>query len=125
MTPFWVIHHYHLVIQFKPPKTPSNLRLVILADATVSGMDETHWLLRETLLEAQVRQSKYTGSKDVTCEARSKVLLSTRHFQITRLSQKLDYKRTGPYTVSKMINQNAYKLDSLKTIRNHKVFHMS
>ena len=37
----------------------------------------------------------------------------------------LDYKRTGPYTVRKIIDQNAYKLDLPSTMRNHNVFHVS
>ena len=125
MTPFWANYHYHPPMQFKPPKAPSNLRSEILADATVSGMEETHRLLRESLLEAQVWQSKYAGGKDVTFEVGNKVWLSTRHFRTTRPSKKLDYKRTGPYTVSKIINKNAYKLDLPKTMRNHNVFHVS
>jgi len=32
---------------------------------------------------------------------------------------------TGPYTVSMVINRNAYKLDLPKTIRNNNVFHLS
>jgi len=40
-------------------------------------------------------------------------------------SKKLDYKRAGPYTVYKVINRNAYKLDLPKTMRNHNVFHVS
>jgi len=36
----------------------------------------------------------------------------------------LDYKRTGPYTVSKMINKNAYKLDLPNTMQNQNVFHV-
>jgi len=33
--------------------------------------------------------------------------------------------RAGPYTVCKIVNQNAYKLDLPKTMRNHNVFHVS
>jgi len=43
----------------------------------------------------------------------------------SRPSKKLDFKRTGPYTVSKIINKNAYKLDLQSTMRNHNVFHVS
>jgi hypothetical protein len=68
-----------------------------MADAMVSGMEETHRLLRERLLEAQVRKSIYYGGQDVTFEVRNKVWLSTQHFRMTRPSKKLDYKRTGPY----------------------------
>jgi len=125
MTPFWANYHYHPPMQFKPPKAPSNTRSEILADATVSGMEETHRPLQGSLLEAQARQSKYTGGKDVSFEVRNKVWLSTRHFRTTRPSKKLDDKRTGPYTVSKIINKNTYKLDPPKTMRNHNVFHVS
>jgi len=44
---------------------------------------------------------------------------------MTRPSKKLGYKRTGPYTVTKIINKNAYKLDLPKTWQNHNVFHVS
>ena len=44
---------------------------------------------------------------------------------MTRPSKTLDYKRTGPYMVSKIINKAAYKLDLPKTMRNHNVFHVS
>jgi len=122
MTPFWANQHYHLPMQFKPPKAPSNLRLEILVDPTAAGIKETHRLLWDTLLDARVQQSKYPGGKDVTFGVGNKVWLSTWHFQSTRLSQKLDYKCTGRNMVSKVINTNAYELDLPKTIRNHNVF---
>jgi hypothetical protein len=53
------------------------------------------------------------------------VWLSTKHFRTTSPSKKLDYKRAGLYTVSKSINQNAYKLNLPKTMRNDNVFHVS
>lgn len=54
-----------------------------------------------------------------------KVWLSTKHIKTTRTSKKLDYKRIGPYQVSKVINRNAYKLDLPATLRIHNVFHIS
>jgi len=44
---------------------------------------------------------------------------------MTRLSKKLDYKRTGRYTESMVSDKNAYKLDLPYTIRKHNVFHLS
>jgi len=44
---------------------------------------------------------------------------------MTRPSKKLDSKQTGPYTVSNVINKNAYKLDLPYTIWKHNVFHVS
>jgi hypothetical protein len=104
MTPFWANYHYHPPMQFNPPKAPSNMRSEIVAHAPVSGMEEIHWFLQECLLEAQARQSIYAGGKDRDFEVGNKVWLSTRHFRTTSLSKKLDYKRTGPYTVSKIVN---------------------
>jgi hypothetical protein len=79
MMPFWANYHYHTPMQFKPLKDPSNMRSEILADATVSGIEETHRHPRESLLEAQAWQSKYAVGKEVTFEVRNKVWLSTRH----------------------------------------------
>ena len=78
MTPFWANYHYHLPMQLKPPKAPSNLRSEILVDSTVSGIEETHWLLWESLLEALVRHLQYAGGKNVTFEVGNNVWLSTQ-----------------------------------------------
>ena len=48
-------------------------------------------------------------------EAGNKVWLSTRNIKTTQPSKKLDFKRAGPHTVSKVINKNAYKLGLQKT----------
>jgi len=68
---------------------------------------------------------KYAGGNEITFKVGDRVWLSAKHFRTTRPSKKLDNKRAGPYTVSKIINQNAYKLDLTKTMRNHNVFHIS
>jgi len=125
MTPFWANYQYHPVVQFKAPKQPSSLKSQIQADTFAAGLEETHQTLRKNLQEAQARQTKYAGSKLVVFEVVDKVWLSTRHFQTTRPSKKLDYKRTGLYTVSKVINKNVYKLDLPYTIRKHNVFQVS
>jgi len=125
MTPFWANYHYHPVMQFKAPKQPSSLNSEIQAHTFAAGLDETHQTLRKNLQEAQANQTKYASGKAVVFEVGEKVWLSTRHFRTTRLSKKLDYQRTGPYTGSKVINTNAYKLDLPYMIRKHNVFHVS
>jgi len=59
----------------------------------------------------------------VTSCVGNKVLLSTRHCRTTRPLKNLEFKCTGPYTVSKIIIKNAYKLDLPKAIRYNNVFH--
>jgi hypothetical protein len=125
MTPFWGVYHRHPEMQFKGPNAPANPKSEIQADAVLDGLEETHRLLRESILDSQERQTKYAGGKEITFEVGDRVWLSTKHFRTTRPSKKLDYKRAGPYTVSKIINQNAYKLDLPQTMRNHNVFHVS
>jgi len=112
-------------MQFKAPNAPANLKSEIEADAVLEELEKIHRILRETLLQAQQRQTKYAGGKQITFEVGDQVWFSTKHFQTTRPSKKLDYNRTGPYTVSKIINKNAYKLDLPNTMRNHSVFHVS
>jgi len=79
MTPFWANYHYNPTMQFKPPKEPI-FRSRIQADTWAEGLEKTHRLLRENSEEAQARQSKYAGGKDVTFKVGEKVWLSTRHF---------------------------------------------
>jgi len=112
-------------MQFKAPKAPVNLKSDIQADAVLEGLKETHRLLQESILDAQERQAKNAGGKEITFDGGDRVWLLTKHFRTTRPSKKLDHKRAGPYTVSKIINQNAYKLDLAKTMRNHNVVHVS
>ena len=103
----------------------TNLKSETEANAFLEGLEGTHRVLREIFLEAQAKQTKYTGGMEITFEVGDRVWLSTRHFRTNKPSKKLDYTCAGPYTVSKTINKNAYKLDWPKTMRNHNMFHMS
>jgi len=111
-------------MQFKPPKDPI-CRSKVEADSWMAGVEETNRILRENIIEAQVRQTKYAGEKEMTFAVRDRVWLSTWNLKTSRPSNKQDYKRMAQYTVSKIINKNAYKLHLPSTMRNHNVFHVS
>jgi len=115
---------YHPTMQFKPPKDPS-FRSKVQADSWMAGVEETHRILWEIIIEAQERRAKYASGKEMTFAVGDKEWLSTRNLKTSRPSKKLDYKRTGPYKVSKIINKNAFKLDLPNTMRNNNVFHVS
>ena len=51
--------------------------------------------------------------------------LATHHIRTLPPSKKLDYKCTGPFKVSQVINDNAYKLDLPPTMRIYNIFHVS
>jgi hypothetical protein len=118
------MYHRNPEMQFKEPKA-SHLKSEIQADATLERLAETHRTLCENIVDAQQRQTKYAGGKVITFNNADKVWLSTKHFRTTRPSKQLDYKCTGLYTVSKVINRNAHKLDLAKTMQNHNVFQVS
>ena len=61
----------------------------------------------------------------MTFEVGDKVWLSTRHIQTMRSSKKLDYKRIGPFEISKVINRNAYRLERPHSMKIYNVFHAS
>jgi len=124
MTPFWGNYSYHPTMQFKPPKDPS-FTSQVQAHSWMTGMEETHRIFQEYIIEAQEHQTKYAREKEMTFVFGDNLWLSTRNLKTSRPSTKLDYKRTGPYTVSKIINKNTYKLDLLSSVRNHNVFHVS
>jgi len=61
----------------------------------------------------------------MTSEVGDKVWLSAKHIQTTRPSKKLDYKKLGPFKVTKVINRNAYRLELPNPMKVHNVFHVS
>jgi hypothetical protein len=124
MTLFWAMYHWNPEIHFKAP-IESHLKSESTVDATLEGLAETQRTLRENTLEVHQQPSKHAGQKDITFDMGDKVWLSTKHFRTPMPSMKLRYKHAGPYTVSKVINRNTYKLDLPKMMWNHNVFHVS
>jgi hypothetical protein len=123
-TPFYALYGMHPRMQIAPFVT-SHIRLERSADEYAAKIGEVREQLRKNILDAQERQTKYAKGKEMLFNVGDKVWLSTRHIKTARLSKKLDYKRIGPYTVSKIINKNAYKLDLPSTLCIHNVFHVS
>jgi hypothetical protein len=67
ITPFWALSHHNLQMQINAPMPPAlPLKSEVSADAVLGGLEETHRVLCENLLDAHQRQSKYAGSKDIT-----------------------------------------------------------
>ena len=54
-----------------------------------------------------------------------KVWLLRRHLKTHRPSDKLDYRRLGPFIVCKQINEVAYRLELPPSMKIHPVFHVS
>ena len=131
MTPFFANYGYHPEMQFKLPREiretrgEARVRSERAADSFAEKLREAHARLKDNLIVAQERQSRNAGGKEMKFDVGDSVWLATRHIRSTRPSKKLDYKRTGPFKVSQVINDNAYRLDLPATMRIHNVFHVS
>jgi len=74
MTPFWAMYHRNPEMQFKAPKG-SHFKLEIQADSTPKRLAESHRTFRENIVEAQQRQMKYAGGKEITFDIGDKLCL--------------------------------------------------
>jgi hypothetical protein len=125
LTPFFANYGYHPEMHFKLPSPEARFRSEKAADERL-GRLQTAWdRLRESILEAQARQTRYAGGKEMVFEVGDKVWLSAKHIQTARPSKKLDYKRLGPFKITKVINRNAYRLELPNSMKVHNVFHVS
>jgi hypothetical protein len=124
LTPFFANYRYHPEMHFKPPKD-ARFRSERAADERLGKLQAARNRLRKSILEAQERLTRYAGGKGMTFEVGDKVWLSAKHIQTARPSKKLDYKRLGPFKVTKVINRNAYRLELPYSMKVHNVFHVS
>ena len=77
---------------------------------------------------AQQTYSEYANNNRIAppiFEIDSSVWLLQRNIRTTRPSDKLDYKRLGPFKIKEKISTHAYRLDLPVTMRVHSVFHVS
>lgn len=79
-------------------------------------------------IKAVLRMSQDTESDDradVPFQVGDKVWLSAKHIRTQRPSKKLDWKRLGPYLITKQIGKVAFRLKLPKSMKVHDVFHAS
>ena len=81
--------------------------------------------LEDNLIVAQEWQLRNAGGKEMKLDVGDSVWLATRHIRSTCPCKNLDCKRTGPFMVSQVINDEAYRLDLSAKMHLHNVFHVS
>ena len=107
-------------------QTPSNPS----AEDLVETLKVIHESLRHQLISAQ---DKYKQSYDTHVKLAplfkigDLVWLSRRNITTTRLSQKQDHKRLGPFRISEVVGESksAFKLELPARMKVHPVFHVS
>ena len=94
----------------------------------ITRLTELQETLRHEIRYAQEIQSEQANkrrSPDPTLKPGDRVWLQNRNTKTTRPSKKLDYKRLGPFTISKRIGLRAYKLNLPPSMKIHPTFHIS
>ena len=84
--------------------------------------------MKARLVEAQERQkmnADKSRKQHPNISIGDKVWLLRRNLKTHRPSDKLDYRRLGPFLVDKQINEVAYRLDLPTSMKIHPVFHVS
>ena len=125
-TPFFLNYGYE-------PVTPIQLLRGNEIASTESVMAFTHrmasdWKLARENLERSVQsQSKYYDKKhkDVSFSAGDLVLLSTRNLRLKGIPAKLQKRFVGPFKITEVIGQQAYRLALPEDWSIHPVFHVS
>ena len=98
------------------------------AQDLATRLSEIHKEMKARLVEAQERQkmnADKSRKQHPNISVGDKVWLLRRNLKTRRTSDKLDYRRLGPFLVTKQVNEVAYRLDLPTSMKIHPVFHVS
>lgn len=123
VSPFFANYGYDPDLRQGPhPDTP---RAAVRADR----LHDMHRMLKDTLESVRERMGKYYDTHRLEgprLEEGDKVFLLTKNLRTKRPSRKLDYKKVGPFKISKKISTSNYELALPEGMRlRSKVFHIS
>ncbi|KAI0992280.1 hypothetical protein K3495_g15906, partial [Podosphaera aphanis] len=126
VTPFLANYGFHpkFTIDIKPsPRSPPSLD----AKSFALRMRDLHDHIRCNIRIAQDRQEQAVNSKRTPApcyRVGDLVFLSAKNIRSTRNSQKLDWRKLGPFPIKEVVSSHAYKLTLPKSMKIHPVFHV-
>ena len=123
MSPFYANYGYNptFQVELKDVKSPD-------AKERIQYIHTLHEILQHEIANAQKAFSEHADKKRLSIipfKEGDKVWLLRRNIKTTRPSEKLDYKRLGPFKVLKVISNVVYKLQLPSTIKIHLIFYIS
>ncbi len=123
-TPFFANYGHH------PRFDQFNLNISENPAATdlATRLSDIQKQMKQSLLEAQEHQktnADKSRKEHPKISIGDKVWLLRRNLKTRRPSDKLDYRRLGPFPVVKQINKVAYRLELPTSMKIHPVFHVS
>jgi hypothetical protein len=126
-TPFFANYGYH-------PTTSSTAAPPALDSSCPAAKDmndalrSLHQQLKHALADAAVTQARFYDRRIKEAprfQIGDQVWLSRRNIATIRPSDKLDYKRLGPFRVMEKVGKTAYRLQLPDSMRIHPVFHVN
>ena len=129
MSPFFANYGYHPRATMKV-RTNRDSYEHPAAESLVQHLREVHTELRGNLEEARQRYKKNFDRKTKPApsfKVGDRVWLNRKNINTTRPSLKLDYKRFGPFRITKIVGESkmAFELELPPQWRIHNVFHAS
>ena len=124
LTPFYANYGYHPRTNWPQAVEVQNPA----ASLYVNWLAEIHERLRDTLTRTRDRMAKWYDKKSNPAppfKVGDLVMLDARNIKTRRPKKKLDFKKLGPFKVSKLIGSHACRLDLPATLRIHPVFHVT
>ena len=88
----------------------------------IGGFLRSEIALAQASMEEQANRNRTPAPR---YKVGDQVWLSTANIKTQRPSKKLDYKQIGPYRVIEKVGPTSYRLELLKSIKIHSVFHSS
>jgi RNase H-like domain found in reverse transcriptase/Reverse transcriptase (RNA-dependent DNA polymerase)/Integrase zinc binding domain/Chromo (CHRromatin Organisation MOdifier) domain len=126
VSPFYANFGYHPNFRLKTIHS----QLTPAAESFVEKLKDVHRELKDQLSNAQKNYEKYYNMKVEHAPnfvVGQRVWLLRRHIHTTRPSDKLDFKRLGPFQIKRIIGAGklAIELDLPSSMKIHPVFHVS
>lgn len=125
ISPFYANYGYQPEA-YREPRT--SISTSEKAQVKAEDLQKLHKLLQHELAFVKERMTHYANQKRLkgpTFERGDLVYLIRRNIRTTRPSDKLDFKKLGPFPISKVISKTNYELSLPKGMRIHPVFHIS
>lgn len=132
ISPFLADSGQHPRMGFEPPFAhPGNgIKALQIQEARgfVEKMENITTILRHEMNWAQARHEQYANTSrqpNYSYQVGDRVWLDARNIQTKRPSKKLDWKNLGPFTVSRVVSNRAYRLELPAAMGIHPTFHPS
>jgi hypothetical protein len=124
LSPFYANYGFEPEINKQPRQGPLAEKAIL----TTEQLQNLHAEMRSQLEFIRQRMSQYYNTKRLegpNLQRGDMVYLLRKGMRTTRPSDKLDYKKLGPFKIEEKISTSNYRLSLPKEMKTHPIFHIS